>query len=747
MKSIIKNKWLVLISCLFIAGLALWSSFRIEINPDIESYLPDNISSKINSDSIESIFGKDEPVLIVFHCDNILEPNNLKQLYQVDSCLAEQEYYSDFNSLFNLKEISSEDDMMIVEPLIDYHEILDQDPQILKNKITNNKQAYEHFVSNDFTTSFLILNADNSYGEKRIIENIETITSQVKGKGKFYIYGPLYMRYEANQKIALDFMILLPLGILVMMVFLFLAFRQKRAVLLPLSVVLISMICSFGLMPLMGWELSIIGILLPVMMIAIANDYGIHFITKYQELSVTHQELPEDSIVLHTANYLKKPVLMAGATTMIGLFGMALHIIIPAKQLGLIASLGIAVAVFLSLVLIPAWMVLIRKKSNGTGYLNGKNLIRKLLSKSAQIIQRNAKQISLLFIIFFMLSFLGFFRFEIARDFDKILHKEHPYSIAKQLATEKLGGTKNIRVLFKGDAKDPDFLKNLDNYQQELEGLPQVGSASSLSTLIKEMTKAMNNPGSPEYEKIPPTRNSIAQYLELYSMSGDPADLEDFTDFNFEYAVMEVQFRTDKSFNTDLMKKRIVEIVGNDPAFCFMGGYCLIEDQMNNYIAKGQLYSLIFALLAIIIVLSLIFKSVQAGLLGGLPLLVTVLTTMGFMGFLGIELNIVTALISSISIGLGVDYTIHIFWRIKKELNKGANYQNAILSSIVTTGYGVTINALSVIIGFSVLLFSSFGIIRDFSILIMFSIALCLFCSLILIPAICMLTKPKFLTK
>jgi hydrophobe/amphiphile efflux-3 (HAE3) family protein len=747
MQTITKYKWHVLIICLLIAGASAWSAFQLKINPDIESYLPDNISSKIHTDSIESIFGKSDPLLLVYQSPYILEANALEQLFITDTRLAASPCFNEHQSLFTVKEIRSSDEFMVVEKLLDYPFDTIPEKQSLQQRIENSRQAYGHLVSKDFTTALILLNADHRFEDAAIIEIIDSITASVTGPGKFQTYGPLYMRVEANQKITRDLMILMPLGLLIMIVFLFLSFRQKRAVLLPLSVVVLSILFSFGLMPLLGWDLSIIGILLPVMMIAIANDYGIHFITKYQELSVTQQDLTEEQIVINTARYLKKPILFTGITTIIGLSGMVLHIILPAKQMGIISSAGIALAVLMSLYMLPAMMAGIGKKSHQTGFLNNGNAVQTALASAAKIIRKFPKRLLLLFGALFLLTFTGFFRFEIARDFDSILHKDHPYSLAKKITDEHLGGTKNIRLLFQGDALDPMLLKRLDNYQATLEDLPEVGSAFSFSSLIREMTRAMNAPGEPEHDRIPDNRNSIAQYIELYNLSGDPADLEEFTDFNYEFLVMEIQFRTNGIHNTKTMRKKVEALVGNDPAYAFMGGYCLIEDQMNHYIALGQLYSLLFALFSIILVLSFVFRSVLAGLLGGLPLGVVVLATMGFMGYLGIELNIVTALISSISIGLGVDYTLHIFWRIKKERRKGVDWANAIDTSIVSTGYGVTINALSVIIGFSVLLFSSFGIIRDFSILIVLSISLCLLCSLLLIPAICRILKPDFLNR
>ena len=143
----------------------------------------------------------------------------------------------------------------------------------------------------------------------------------------------------------------------------------------------------------------------------------------------------------------------------------------------------------------------------------------------------------------------------------------------------------------------------------------------------------------------------------------------------------------------------------------------------------------------------LIFRSFSAGLIGALPLLFSITCTFGLMGWLGIELDIVTALLSSISIGLGVDYTIHMFWRLRTEIRQGSSYADAIRVSLRTIGRGISINAFAVILGFSVLFFSGFPLIRSFAFLIIISLFLCLISSLMLIPAIVIIRKPRFFTK
>ena len=117
----------------------------------------------------------------------------------------------------------------------------------------------------------------------------------------------------------------------------------------------------------------------------------------------------------------------------------------------------------------------------------------------------------------------------------------------------------------------------------------------------------------------------------------------------------------------------------------------------------------------------------------------------GIMGVLGVELNLTTALLSSIMIGVGIDYTIHFVWRFREERKLGYTHQEAAMNTLTTTGRGIVFNALSVIIGFSALLFSSFIPVKFFGFLVVVSIFACLVGALLVVPAICVLFKPKFL--
>ena len=176
----------------------------------------------------------------------------------------------------------------------------------------------------------------------------------------------------------------------------------------------------------------------------------------------------------------------------------------------------------------------------------------------------------------------------------------------------------------------------------------------------------------------------------------------------------------------------------------YQAGISIVEKDMAMSIIKGQIYSLALAMITIILLLWIIFKSFRTGLLGTVPLIFTLSYNFGLMGWLGIELDIATSLLSSIAIGIGIDYTIHLFWRIKSEIENGKNMSEAITICLTTTGRGIAINAISVILGFSVLFLSGILILKTFALLIIFSLLLCLICALILVPSILKL-KPIFI--
>jgi len=190
---------------------------------------------------------------------------------------------------------------------------------------------------------------------------------------------------------------------------------------------------------------------------------------------------------------------------------------------------------------------------------------------------------------------------------------------------------------------------------------------------------------------------------------------------------------------------QVKDMLKDKPYDKTIGGFGLILSEMAYEVIKGQFISLGLAIFVVGVLLMFLFRSVFAGLISAIPLGLSITVLFGLMGVFGIELNMATALLSSIMIGVGVDYTIHFLWRYRQERQDGRAPEAAAIITLTTTGRGIVFNALSVIIGFSVLMISGFMPVRFFSFLVVVSIFSCLVGALVLIPALCLVIKPRFL--
>ncbi len=696
---IIKHRWWFIVVPLLISLILLIPLKNATINTDLNSYLPSDIPAKINQDKLQDIFGNNEPVILFFHTDDVLKKSTLERIKDLSKAFGRKKEFERVMSLFEMKDIRGDEGFMIVDPVVKRIPSSDKRREKLRERIRNNNLVYGTVVSEDFQYTLILLFPADSISDKKLISTIYEQLNAFPGNEEVFLNGAPFLRYEIQRKATRDLAILLPLGLLIMIFFLYFSFHEKRGVIMPLSVVLMSIILSMGLIPLFGWDFSLIAVLVPIMMIAIANNYGVHIISRYQELNARYPDWRMKKIVTNIMNHLRKPIILTAHTTIIGVLGMVVHIMLPAKQMGIVSALGIFFALILSLTFIPAILSAMKKGKINQSY-KGKKLswVDKMLDMMGNVATKKPLRIIILFAVLLILVGTGITRLKVSISNEKILPASNQLRISNRIADEYFGGTKNITLLFEGDIKSPSIMKTMDYYEAELLKIPEVDKVTSLAKIIRTISRALNNPGDSLYNTIPSTRNAIAQYIELYSMSGDSDDFEQLVNFDYTKASLTAQFKANdmKSFNRVVSK--IDSMQKASPYCVLVGGYSLMEKEISESIVHGQINSLIFALLAIAILLSIIFRSINAGLIGSVPLLIALVCNFGLMGWLGFELDIATSLLSSIAIGIGVDYTIHIFWRLKTEITEQPSMADTIKYTLKTTGRGITINALSVIL-------------------------------------------------
>src|SRR5690554_147952 len=278
-----------------------------------------------------------------------------------------------------------------------------------------------------------------------------------------------------------------------------------------------------------------------------------------------------------------------------------------------------------------------------------------------------------------------------------------------------------------------------------LRTVPEVGHVLSPDLFFRELSKGLYGPEEGGYNALPASSNEARQYVEVAALLGYGGELSQLLSTDYRQARILVSLRDGSNATGKKVLQAIDAISSDDPDRVLVAGPGLSKIALAEMVIKGQLISLILSLLIVFFLLTLSFKSWAAGTQGTLSLLLAILFLFGIMGFTGISLDLVTALLSSVMIGVGIDYTIHFLWRYRKEYARCLNSDQALATTLLTAGRGIVFNAFSVMLGFSVLMLSVFTPLRFFGILVVAALMACLLSALLLVPALIKLSHPRFL--
>lgn len=748
---VIRYRWTVIVFFLVLTAFMGYQMKNAQFNPDLLTYLPEDLSSRVNQKQIEKMFGGTDMVMIVVQTDDIVNGKTLERVEHFSQDMQNIKGIERVMSVFELKNVRSENDAMIIDAAVKMIPRTEEDVAIIKKELAGNDLVYGSVVSKDFTTTAIIGLLEPGAKDKPVIDQIESMIAKYPGAEKVLLGGSPYMREQNGGMMKKDMARLIPLGLFLMMIFLFICFRQFRGVWLPALIVIMAIATSLGATPLFGWDFAITTIILVVLLIATTNDYGIHMFAHYQHDNYEGNGYTSKELSKRMITDLGAPIILSGLTSIAGLLCMLGHVLIPGRQMGVLGSIGIAVALIGSLFFIPAVSTLLprtkpKMKSDNSLKIQSKGL-DKLLEVFARWVTLKPKKVLFSFVVVLLIGVVGLFIFKINSNPAKLFPTGHPAKESAEIINEKLGGFFPLCIVFEGDIKNPELLKKIDVIEKKIQEMPEVGTTQSIAKVTRQISRALYNKGEEGYDEIPDTYDAVSQYFELYLMSGTQEDLEKIVDFNFEKAMLMVRC---KELNTPVLRRcvnNIKEMVKNDPDIKLVGGNADVFTDMDKHVVNGQFLSLFMSLLVVFIIISIGFKSIKAGFLQLIPLVFAIIMLFGLMGYFGIELNFMTAFQASILIGVGVDYTIHVVWRLREEKQAGCDDKEAVQRMFKATGRGIVFNALSVIIGFVVLVFSGFMPVRFFGVMMVTIIFVCLIAAILLIPALFIVLKPQFMNQ
>lgn len=720
---------------------------RVSFNASMKEMVPmDDPVIKDLEEAVE-VFGSQNFLMIVLQSDSIFEVDTLKKIDRLSEEFSLLKGVEKVTTPLNIDLIEGSEFLIEIAPVVEQVPQTEQEVEEFKEKILGSRSGQSLIAKNGKAALILITLEPDLLGneEARLSEEVLKITEEKEGPERIYVVGEAYLSNYATNSMMRDLSILFPLICLVVLVVLYLSFRSKRGVILPLLTVFLSVVWMIGFMALVGFPFSMVSVIGPIILVAVGSAYGIHIINKYYE--AIGSGLRKKEAVLDTMRDMNSPVIMTAFTTAAGFMALATSFVISIRQFGIAAAFGVLAAMILSLSLIPAILVLQKVPRHLKKKKSYRFSLSSVLKKLGGFVAQHAK------VVIVLASFvLGFFLLGIPRitsdaDLTQYMGENNPAIEGMRVVEEEFGGSSRLMVVAdtgeKDGIKEPQSLQRMMEIGDYLNSLEYVSNSSSLADLIREINQVLNG-GDPAYYTIPETRQAIAQELLLFTMQGG-SGIDSMVSYNFEKALITAQIESVSSKKTETIINKIDSYLENN--FNSEGfetklvGTPKIMMRLMEKILDSQMMSLLLSIIIVVVIVSLLFASISTGLLCALPLFFTVGINFGLMGYFGIPLDVSTAMIASIAIGIGVDYSIHFVSRYNREMKRGKDKVEALTITTSTTGRGIFFNAVTLMLGFGVLLLSSFYAITIFGLLISLTMLISSLAALTLIPAVLRLSR------
>ncbi len=557
-----------------------------------------------------------------------------------------------------------------------------------------------------------------------------------------------------------DLFTLVPIVMLVVVIVFYFNFRSLRGVLLPFTTLSVAQLWILGLMGYLGHKITSVDMALPPLMIAVGSSYSIHILNQYyaEFKAITESDKREG---LHLAmSHISLTVLLAGLTTFIAFMTLTTSEITAIKDWGLYSAIGVMFAVFISCSLIPAGLALLPNAIPSALLGKDKKMKTTFVDRIIALTTRGAivhyRWVLTIVGILIFFSVLGIFRLKVETVFLNYLKEHDSVRTDANIISDKFGGFESFSILLDSGreegVKDPQFLTAVEDFRNwlvaEENGDLCIGRTDSFSDFIKTMHMAMNNDDKNVYA-IPHNRSDIVDYLEIYSGDDDDSDgrFDEFEPFvDSEYSTCNILARmlqvkghsvgtTETKHIAGRMTDYLNKKLPGDSSFTITG-FPMMEIKLVHYVVTGQLMSLFLCLVVVGVIVILLFNQLKAGPIALVPMTVAVILNFGVMGWLGINLDMVTSMIAAITIGIGVDDTIHFLNTFRHNRAKGLGIDEAIEQTLAVAGKAIFFTSLALVLGFLVFSISSFIPVILFGLLMAMTMVATTIGALVVLPSV-----------
>ena len=745
----------VLLLCGALIAVSVGGLSNLTRDPSVDAFIPGDHWSFIASERAKRTFGLSDPIVVALVWKNprdVFRPQNLQLIHEFQEQLSElpNVAYQGVTSLASESFVDDRGDSVSVMPYVDQSTISEADAQAAFQGWQNMVPHHGTLVSDNAEAAAILIELDDSrLAEETYRQVLEIVEPYQADELSIHVAGLGAVVGYLSETIASDVASLVPLIYVVVLTMIFIAFRSLKALVVPLPVIIGSVTGSLGLMATAGIPYFAITSALPVIVVAISVADTIYILTAYRESGETGSKSIEARAVLAMTAVIK-PITLTTLTTSVGFVAIAIASIMPPiVYFAWFAAVGIGFAWLFSVLAVPAMIVLLRlnlQTARGTESLWAYSTVK--------IVSRPVWSAAL---VLTLVVVSGFLASKVSVDRSLVESFPHDSSIyrADQALNSRFAGTAFLDVII--DAKEPGGLLNAEHItriaklQEYMETLPRLQKTIAVTDYLGQIHRAIEG-DTGTHRSIPASDDAIAQYLLLYEASSNPAALKEEIDADYRQAlvrgVLNTQYSSEEIAAVEQLQYYVDEQFSDPPSDlqATLSGRVNTRYHWMNRLALTHVIGVALSICSVFLVTALLFRSISTAAVAVAPVIVSVLGLYAVMGSTGIHLEPATSMFAAISIGVGVDYAIHLVYRLRKTLATTPDVGAAATYAMHTTGRACFFNAAALGLGFLVLTASDLATLTNFGTLIAVAAFTSFLAAFVLIPLLFRLNAVRVLS-
>ena len=768
-----RKRWLVLLACISVLAGALYLAQSVRSDNSFEAFFDESDPTYSAYNTYRENFGSDEIIYIMYDASSfehgIFNLALVNKINQLSNAIEQKVPFVDrVLSITNAELMIGEEDELIIKKieedlpltqsqLIEYAKVFKRKP-MFEGNLFNKDQTLgaimvEMTLSSTDTIDKIRLDPEGGDGLENLYpQTSDSVLTAILAQPEFaeitfYLSGDVPLNATYNRIIYDEMALLGGTSFAIIALVLGIFFRGRIiGVIGPLAVVALALMMTVSFIAAMGWNVDMMFGLTPTLLTAIGVAHAVHIISEF--LNHFRASGDREKALYNTLYLMGTPCLLTSLTTAAGFFSMSVAPIKTISHMAIYMSLGVLFAFFLSVTLLTFFLSFIRMPKHKIEKKKRLDYLDRVLRGCSKLTIHHPKASFAVFVLMMIVAGSGLYHIQVDSNYLTDFSDDVKVKRDTQLIDSLMGGMSPFAYLFdtkeEGGIKDPEFLRELERIQREVERHdPLIRKTSSIVDLIKDINQSFHA-DDPAYYRIPDSRELISQYLLVYELSGGE---ELFTYISNDYSQALLQMRVQLANSSELSKfeQKMQRYLADNPIELSdksNTGIGALWLKLMNYINDSQVRGLSLALLVITILISLVFGSLKMGVVSMVPNIAPIVIVGGAMGWMGVYLDSSKLLIATVAIGIAVDDTIHMMTRFKLEFERLGRYREAFEATIHEVGRALVITSVTLVCGWSALLLSIMDSQVWFGILLSSTIVLALIADFFVMPILIFWFKP-----